>query len=185
MRKIIEFIDLLFGNEQQALSLETEKSKIEEYNNFVENEINIYCEPYFDKVLNHKTSFDIMGKIFSPYSDRYYDRVKNAPAPNLRQLYKTSEYTNEKYGQIWACYCSIANPYDNVTGLDDCFIVTTIDNELKIVMKSITDPDTKKWLHVGGDEDLNVYELGKLVAIERILEPRDNAWSMEEYNKER
>lgn len=100
-----------------------------------------------------------------------------------RHLYKISHYENSRYGDLWACYVSIANPYNNITSIDDCFIVAEIDGELKIIAKFSPDIDQPKWKFYGGDRELKMNKLGKLLSVERIKEPVDDVWSMEQYNK--
>jgi hypothetical protein len=36
-----------------------------------------------------------------------------------------------------------------------------------------------------GDRDINYYKLGKPVAVERLLSPENDEWSIEEYLKDR
>lgn len=184
MEKIREFLIELFEKEQKAIFLEYSKDKIEEYNIFIEEKINIYFKNPYDKDLDKIIPFNLIGKLHNPASDRFYKSKENAPYPTPRHLYKISHYQNGTYGDLWACYVSIANPYNNITGIDDCFIVTEIDGELKIVAKFGPDIDQPKWKFYGGDRELKMNKLGKLLSIERIMEPIDDSWSMEQYIKD-
>lgn len=175
MEKIKEFLNLLFKKEQEAINFSFFKDKLSEY-----NEVSFEIKSYMN---DETVGFGLPQKT-QLNSDRFYKTKENAPYPNPRQLYKISHYQNEKYGDLWVCYVSIANPYNNITGMDDCFIVAEIKGKLKIIAKFIKDSDTKKWIHVGGDENLKLYNIGKLQEIERIMEPKDDIWSMEQYNKD-
>ncbi|WEK71304.1 MAG: hypothetical protein P0Y62_07020 [Candidatus Chryseobacterium colombiense] len=103
-----------------------------------------------------------------------------------RYLFKISEYTHEKYGTVWACYVSFFNPDESMKKIKECFLIASINEELKIVSDFIVSSDAKEWRHVDGDEDksLRLHNLGKPVKVERYLEPTDE-WSLEEYLKDK
>ena len=120
-----------------------------------------------------------------PYSERFYKEIKEFDEPiNPRHLYKISHYQNEKYGDLWACYVSIANSYMNTKRINDCFIIAEINGELKIIAKFGIDIDHPTWKFYGGDRELKMSSLGKLQSVERIMEPVDDVWSMEQYKKD-
>ncbi|WEK71303.1 MAG: hypothetical protein P0Y62_07015 [Candidatus Chryseobacterium colombiense] len=83
-------------------------------------------------------------------------------------------------------YVSFSNPAAIMKKIKECFLVTSINEELKIVSNFIVSSDAKEWRHVGGDEDksLRLHNLGKPVKVERYLEPTDE-WSLEEYLKDK
>jgi hypothetical protein len=103
-----------------------------------------------------------------------------------RYLFKISEYNNEKYGTVWACYVSFSNPSESLKKIKECFLVALINEKLKIVSDFIVSSDAKEWRHVDGDEDksLRLHNLGKPIKVERYLEPTDE-WSLEEYLKDK
>ncbi|AZA74962.1 hypothetical protein [Chryseobacterium indoltheticum] len=173
MEKIKEFLSFLFEREQVAIDYGNRKDDFEKYN-VIAKEIKSYMSD-----ITVGFGVPVLEK---PAPDFFYD--EGAPYPTPRHLYKISHYQNKDYGDLWACYVSIANPYNNITGIDDCFIVTEINGELKIVAKFGPDIDQPKWKFYGGDRELKINKLGKLLSIERIMEPIDDAWSMEQYNKE-
>lgn len=185
MKKIVEFLKFLFEKEQEAIFLEYQKDKIEEYNIFIEEQINIHFENPYEKSLGRTIPFNLIGKIYNPASDRFYKSKENASYPTPRHLYKISHYQNGTYGDLWACYISVDNPGTGQTKiLHSCFIIALIDDDLKIIAQLNPDRDIEKWAFVGGDRELKMYKLGKLLSIERYLEPVNDDWGMEQYNKD-
>ncbi|WP_326984351.1 hypothetical protein VUJ46_07410 [Chryseobacterium sp. MYb264] len=184
MEKIKTFIGIVFEKEQIAIHLQRNKDDINKYNEFVEKELNVYCEDQYDS--EKKVEFNIKGKIVSPFSDRFYEQSKKSSYPIPRYLFKISEYIHEKYGAVWACYVSFSNPNKSIKKITECFLVTLINEKLKIISDFIVSSDAKEWRHVGGDENksLRLHNLGKPVKIERYLEPTDE-WSLEEYLKDK
>lgn len=175
MNKIKEFLEFLFSKEQEAINCGYFKDKIEEYNK-ISLEIKLF--------MNDETvGFGLPQKL-ELKSDRYYKTKENAIYPTPRQLFKISHYQNQNYNDLWACYVSVANSYMDTKRINDCFIVAEINGELKIIAKFGPDIDQPKWKFYGGDRALKINELGKLLNIERYLEPIDDAWSMEQYKKE-
>lgn len=183
MEKIKTFIEMVFEKEQTAIYLQRDKDNIEKYNEFVEKELNIYCEDSYNSRIEGKIEFNIKGKIMSPFSDRFYEQSKKSSYPTPRYLFKISEYTNKKYGIIWACYVSIPNPSSNIKKLTTCFLVTEIENNLKIISDMMLSSDTYQWTFYGGDEDksLRLHNLGRPLSIERYLEPSNDEWGLKEY----
>jgi hypothetical protein len=103
-----------------------------------------------------------------------------------RHLYKISEYSYSKYGAIWACYTSVSDPEPGLTKLlSNLFILACISEQPKIIAQLKIDPDTYKWRFVGGDRDIDYYELGDPIAVERLLSPENDKWSIEEYLKDK
>lgn len=185
MKKIVEFLKFLFEKEQEAIFLEYKKDKIEDYNIFIQEQINIHFENPYEKSLGRTIPFNLIGKIHNPASDRYYKAKANAPYPTPRHLYKISHYQNKDYGDLWACYVSVDNPGTGQTKiLHSCFIVASINEHLKIIAQFNPDRDTGKWAFVGGDRELKMYKLGKLLSIERYLEPVNDDWGIEQYNRD-
>ena len=81
-----------------------------------------------------------------------------------REIYKISHYQNERYGDLWACYLSVANAYMGVKRIHECFIVVQIDGELKIIASFAQDMDQpKKWRCYGGDRELKIKELREII----------------------
>ena len=99
-----------------------------------------------------------------------------------RNLYKITEYENPEYGKLWACYVSVANPItDEVKSIASCYIVAKVNGELKMISKFFYDDMDEFMWRKGGGLTLNFYELGKVVAVERLLSPLVDEWSLEEY----
>ena len=106
---------------------------------------------------------------------------------NDRYLHKISSYDNLKYGRIWACYLSVENPAYNLNGIDKCFVVAMIGNELKVVAYLGVNLRTNQWRFYAGDNDQSLQpdQFQDPIEVKRILEPSDDEWSMEEYLLER
>jgi hypothetical protein len=178
MEEIKNFLTELIKKEKDAVYYQGYKEKLGDYNKVVK-ELNLFVSDLMPPLMREHDS--------PPFSERYYKEVVEFEEPvNTRHLYKISEYNNEEYGKIWACYVSVANPIEGITKLlSNCFIVVKIDEDYKIVAKFVPDMDTDKWRHVGGNESINYYKLGKPIAIERIMSPENDKWSIEEYLKDR
>ncbi len=177
MDKIKDFLEFLFKKEQEAINYGYFKDKINEYNN-----ISLEIKSF----MNDETVGLGLPPRSEPKSDRYYQTKVNTPYPEHRHIFKISEYTHEKYGIVWACYVSFSNPDESMRKIKECFLIASINEELKIVSNFIVSSDAKEWRHVGGDEDksLRLHNLGKPVKVERYLEPTDE-WSLEEYLKDK
>lgn len=178
MREIQEFLKSLFEKEKDAIYYDGYKDKLEEYNDTV-------------RELNKNVS-DIMPPLMRqhetpPHSERFYKEVKEFEDVIIpRHIFKISEYTNEKYGTVWACYVSIPNPSSKTKKLTTCFLLAKIGYNLKIISDMMLSADTRKWTFYGGDEDksLRLHNLGIPIKVERYLEPTDE-WSLEEYLKDK
>ncbi len=173
MEKVKEFLKFLFEKEQIAIDYGNRKNDFDKYN-AVANEIKSY--------MNDTTLGFGLPVLEKPAPDFFYE--ENAPYPNPRHLYKISHYQNNNYGNLWACYVSVPNPYMDTKRINDCFIITEINGDLKIIANFGPDIDQPKWQFYAGDRDLKIDSLGKLQTIERIMEPTDDAWSIEQYKKD-
>ncbi|MBK7465778.1 MAG: hypothetical protein IPJ43_02585 [Saprospiraceae bacterium] len=148
--------------------------------------MNEYCHNSFDKELGQVVEFNIQGALQNPRSDFYYETIKKNDAPIHRDIFKISEYSNKKYGQMWACYVSTSDPGLGKSKLiDTCFLVSNIDKDLKFIAKYNPDYDTNLWSYRGGDKELeDFYKLGRLIKVTRYLSPINNEWNIKEYNKD-
>jgi hypothetical protein len=156
--------------------------KIDEHNNLVDEINNLTQDP------EPPHTFNLASKITLPLSmiEKLVIDNTEIKIAKPRDLFKITEYENPEYGKLWACYVSVANPItDNVKTIDNCFIVAKVDGELKMISLFFYDGmDDFMWKHGGGIE-LNLYELGKVVAVERLLTPLKDEWSLEEYKLDR
>lgn len=177
MEHIKDFLSNLFEKEKEAIYYSGYKEKLDEYNNVV-RELNKNVSDLMPPFMRHHET--------PPHSERFYKEIKEFEEPiNKRHLYKISHYQNKDYGDLWACYVSVDNPGTGQTKiLHSCFIVALIDADLKIVGQFNPDRDTGKWTFVGGDRELKMYKLGKLLLIERYIEPVNDTWGIEQYQKD-
>lgn len=170
-----EFLEFLFKKEQIAIDARHNKDKFDEYNKLAED---------IKQFMNDDSVGFGLPKFRKLQTDDYYEDFKKMPYPTKRHIYKISEYQNQKYGKLWACYVSNQDPGEGLTQLlASCFIVAKIDNLFKIIAKFNPDYITKEWERRGGD-DLNYYDLGELIKVERFMSPVNDEWSIKEYNKE-
>ena len=179
IEKVKEFITHLIEKERDTLYYQGYKDKLEDYNK-VARELNSFVSEQMPPLMReHETP---------PFSDRFYKEIIEFEEPvNPRYLFKISEYEHARYGKIWACYVSGPNASATVKKISDCFLIAEVEGSLKVIAKMGIDPNNGKWTFYGGDEDksLRLHNLGKPVKIERYLEPVSNdAWSLEQYNKE-
>jgi hypothetical protein len=156
--------------------------KIDEHNNLVDEINNLTQDP------EPPHTFNLASKITLPLSmiERLVIDNTEIKIAKPRNLFKITEYENPEYGKLWACYVSVANPVtDEVKSIAFCFIVAKIENELKMIsLFFYDDMDDFMW-KLGGGIRLNYYELGKVVAVERLLSPLVDEWSLEEYKLDR
>ena len=177
MERIKQFMDFLLKKEQEAIYAGKIKAEFEKYNALA-TEIKSY--------MNDITVGFGLPILERPKPDMLYK--ENPDYPNLRHLFKISEYENDHYGRIWACYVSVPNPNEKIKKISDCFLVAEVEGNLKIITKMGAEPDTNKWTFYGGDEDksLRLHSLGTPLKIERYVEPVSNDdWSLKEYLKDK
>jgi hypothetical protein len=174
---ITNFIDLERLADQLFL-----QRKLEERNAIVEELNNLTLDP------EPPHTFNLANIITEPLTMLQERRVNRFGHTTVkpRDLFKITEYENPEYGKLWACYVSVANPIiDTVKTIDNCFIAAKVNGELKMISQFFYDGmDDFMWKHGGGIE-LNLYELGKVVAVERLLTPLKDEWSLEEYMLDR
>lgn len=173
MDEIISFLKQLFELEKKALNAGNFKDRHEEYNKYA-NQIK--------QLMNEITVGLGVPVLDKEKPDFFYDEEE---VSKVRHIYKITHYENDKYGELWSCYVSKSAPYKEIKTIGNCYVVANIDGELKMVSEYIEYEDTKRWRRVGGDEDLSdLYNLGKIISIERLLAPEDDEWSMEQYEAE-
>lgn len=181
MEKIKSFLDTLIKAEETAHTEYRKEDNIEVYNKSVD---------YLDS-FTHLVSEDLseisfnLHKMDQPHDEDFWEELPLLEEISSRTIYKISHYQNATYGHLWACFLSIANAYMEVQRIHECFIVAPINGELKTIAQFGNDIDqSKNWKFYGGDRNLKMYDLGKLIEIVRYTEPKDDAWSMEQYNKD-
>jgi hypothetical protein len=176
MQEIIDFLRYVFSVEQEVLSLMREP------------DINIYNRKLSELLslsLNQSIKFGL-GYFDQPEPDDFYTAIQQTRLPNPRDIFKVSHYQNPQYGDLWACYVSIADPEPEVNTIGECLLVARIESDYKIVASYVFgDPDLVKsyWIFAGGDEELKMDQLGNVVEILRLTPPSDDADSLAEYNK--
>ncbi|MFP9113677.1 hypothetical protein ACLI1A_07025 [Flavobacterium sp. RHBU_3] len=181
MEEIIKFLEHFFSVESIA---HTEYRKIDNVENYLNSlkELNLLT-------INDKVDSEIgfgLSSMFKQHSKVFLDNMDLLPQICKRHLYKISEYNHPTYGKVWACYVSVANPVTvKVKSISSCLFISKIDDNLKIVALFNIDRNTNKWALRGGVENIEYYKLGKPVAIERLMSPENDEWSVEEYSKDR
>ncbi len=182
MEKIKKFLENLTELECFAHIEYRKRNNIQEYNSSRDR---LYSLTINDTGIMSEIGFGL-AKMSKPHAEDFFEDLDIMVKIRSRHLYKISEYNNEKYGTIWACYASVANPAGIRTkSLANCFIVAKIDEDYKIVAQFNPDMDTKIWSFRGGDRTIEYRKLGKPIAIERIMSPDNDEWSIEEYLKDR
>ena len=180
MEKIKKFIFDLVQAEQNAHAEYRKRDNMSGYNDAFD-----YLMSFTHDVSDDAPAIGFgVGRMSKPDDEVFFEELFLMLEIRPRHLYKISHYENSKYSDLWACYMSIANPYNDIPRFDDCFIVAEVNGELKIVAKFGRDIDQPKWKHYGGDRKLKMSALGKLIAIERMREPGNDPWSIKQYNKE-
>ncbi len=151
---------------------------------------------FFNRQLDIMNSFCIeelydafgMVKLDEPETAVFYESNKKFSYSNKRLLFKISQYSNNKYGELYLVYVSGFSSIYQSNIIFDCLFIARINNEYKIVRRfwfSEEDGIEKIWKEGHGDEDISFETVGELVVIERYLEPIDDEYSMEDYKKEK
>lgn len=180
MEKIKKFIFDLVQAEQNAHAEYRKRDNMSGYNDAFD-----YLMSFTHDVSDDAPAIGFgVGRMSKSHDEVFFEELFLMLEIRPRHLYKISHYKNSKYGDLWACYVSVPNSYMNTKRINDCYIVAEINGELKIVAKFGPDIDQPKWKFYGGDRELKMNKLGKLLFIERIMEPVDDAWSMKQYNKD-
>src|ERR1044072_1838601 len=97
MNEVIDFLEGLFGKEREALYARHKKEMFDEYNSL--------AAAIISEMYNITVSLGLPVED-TPEPDSYYANYINEPFPTKRIIYKISQYNNEKYGVVWACYVS-------------------------------------------------------------------------------
>lgn len=123
----------------------------------------------------------------APYTTAEYEDFKNFPPANKRQLFKISHYNNPKYTDLFIVYVSKIAPKSNRLKIGSALFVATINDELKIVRSFFFggDSEVPVWNPSSGDREVSFDTAGKLIGIERILEPKNDPFSIQEYKEDR
>lgn len=97
-----------------------------------------------------------------------------------RHFFKLSHYEHAEYESVWVAYTSHKNPRDNAKKLCEAFFVIHVGNKFRIAshvsysnyIENIhMRTQDFRWIWQRGRPGLDFGSLGKLIAIERILEP--------------
>lgn len=141
----------------------------------------------FNELMLHSNSEDIkfeMGVLDDPLPDFMYEAMQSSPEPIPRHIFKISKYANAKYKEIYACYVSGRKPPPTVGLYGNCYMIGWVGNHLKFVGQyhfTTRALSKRRWTFTGGDRDLTFKNLGKPVEILRLLPPKDDPDSMEDY----
>lgn len=126
---------------------------------------------------------------------RTAEEIKENPLINKpRHLYKLSRYKNKMHGDVWVAHVSNPNPRREIAKrlFFEGFIISKIENELKIIGKMIINSNrlttaVNGWKgNVYNPSDLDMNKLGEFISLERYFGPgkRDD-FSLVEYFKDK
>jgi|GEM_PF-6376156 len=136
-----------------------------------------------------KELYDQMDVVppLAPFTTAEYEDFKSFPPANKRQLFKISHYNNPKYTDLFIAYVSKIDPKPNRLKIGNALFVAPINDELKIVRSFFFggDNEVPVWNPSSGDRDVSFDTAGKLIEIERVQEPQNDPYSIEEYKKDR
>ena len=175
MEDVKNFVQAFTQQEAETIYLRRQPD-IEQYNTALER-MNNYCI----ESLHNKFGMLPLQKLDDK---KYYNQWNKKKYPNPRFLYKISHYKNENYGDVYAVYVSERAPMDNMFGYGDCWFVTKVTDEFKIVKDFAFGNETmsKKKFDISiGIEDISFKALQKPIAIERYLKPEDDEDAMKHY----
>jgi len=176
MINIKEFI-VTFIETEKKIELFFRQRNLEAHNILVDKVNNDMCGE--DMVLASKESEPL-----SMIDEMVLEENANLPVAS-RHLFKISEYSNDKYGTVWACYVSNANPLVGETKtIAFCYLAAKIDGDLKLIAEyGFNDDDIGKWEFYGGDENVKMKSIGAFKNTERLLEPVNDHLGLEQYLK--
>ncbi len=181
MNEIKEFIEAFFKIEAKARhswgfpDIDAFNSNLNDLNDFCTSELH--------------DSFGMLH-LLEPEDEEFYEDSKDDPYPNVRHLFKISEYDNSEYGKVYVVYSSKSSPYDDYFVYYHCFFIAKINNSYKIIKKyRFTDDsrmlDHNVWIEEEGLDKVTFKNLGKFIQTERYLEPVDCKFSMEDYKQDK
>lgn len=181
MEEIKEFLKQFVQKEAEVHVAYRMENNIENFNQlFIE--LNAFTVNHIPEVLA-KIGFGVR-LMTKEHDEEFFEDLKFMRELCPRLIYKISEYAHQELGKIWLAYTSPANSGKGITKLlSSCFCITKVDGKLTIYREYIPDYDTKLWKNAGGFDGIDFYQLGTPISVERLLSPANDAWSIEEYNK--
>ncbi len=179
MEKIKVFIEAFASAEAETDTL-INKIDLNPYNNSLPK----FYSFFIDRLNN------ALGKMKKEAWDEddllFMGDIESRPPKNPRQLFKISEYSHQKYGDVFVAYISQPNPETDFKVLTDAFFIINEGDTLKtarIYSYSNYESDGKKyqWSADRGYEDLTFESLTGPNRTERYQEPTDKLDSMKNY----
>jgi hypothetical protein len=178
--EVKEFLDKFIQAEMEAW-IENENPDLIFRNQLVDK-VNSFC----DKIMVNKMGIGVWKYPMAEPGE--YEQSKNFEY-FPRNLYKISQYQNEKFGEVYLAYVSASNPDPKNLKIFECIFIANIDNELKIIgdyfVSNKDNTDIMEWNKSRALDDLSFKTAGKFITVERFMEPVGNEWSMEEYLKDK
>jgi len=120
-----------------------------------------------------------------------YMMLEGLPDDNPRNIYKISQYTHEKYKNVWVAYVSNPNPLEGPKFWSTALFI--IEEEgLKVARYLLWSNYTERgdqdapfeWDGMWGYRDLNFETIEGPSEIHRIQEPSEHNGGLEQYNAE-
>lgn len=152
------------------------KPNLEDYNQKLEM-MNSFCVPEL-----HNN----FGMI--PFTELWdadlYEEWQDAPPIRPRDVYKTSLYVDEKYGDVYIVYTSLSNPDGIIFLYGESLFIAKINNEFKIIKRYVFGDEMmkkRKFENGLGVNDISFKTLQKPIAIERYMPPTHDKDGMEHY----
>lgn len=117
----------------------------------------------------------------------YYERFEGKLAKRPRHLFKISQYTHAKYGDVYVAFTSQSNPRKTSKYLSDTIFIINEEGSLKVARRDVytsysSDGKSYSWEKVEGYTDLTFESLEGPVAIERYQEPLEDFDGLKHYN---
>lgn len=173
MVEIKEFIGVFFKTEAE-LATRKRVPDLEAYNDSVES--------YNDLVIGQLNA----ARLEELQSARVYKIHEGSDPDQVRHLFKISQYSHVKYGDVWVCYASSQDPDEDHKILNEAVIIVKEGAELKVATKygysrQDTSEKSYKWEIEAGYRDLTFDSLGSPVAIERYQEPVESFDGLKHY----
>lgn len=131
-----------------------------------------------------------VGKRNELLSDTFY---KFHIIHKQRHLFKLTEYLNPTYGQIWVAYLSYPNPRRPIdaSSIDQGIVFAKENSEFKAIASMTVALSDSTLVPVGWTKDLrnpegiNIHDFGELIYIERFASPKDDGFSVQDYEDDK
>lgn len=178
MEEVKRFIEEFFKVEANTATLKRVPD-LDNYNSSVRN-----LDAFLIESLKGAWGYQIIDEL---EEEDIYEMLEGIPDDIPRHLFKISQYSHEKYGDVWVSYVSIQNPDSEHKVLNEIIVIIKEGKGLKIATKfgySRYDSNgtNYEWKIEAGQRELTFESLEGPIKIERYQLPVDSFDGLKHYN---